>query len=87
MFKDGAVYCDKPLCKESFTAPGLSKGDVLRLAQRAMWHIPPCKCLWRRMPSDKWRHKNDYCPEHFPYKPRKIDNLPALLHDVTSACE
>ena len=75
MYRDGAVHCDKPLCFENVKG---DKGEALMQAYREGWHISPCKCPARSTVGQKWKHRQDYCPGHYPFTPRLVEDLPPL---------
>jgi hypothetical protein len=78
------VHCDKALCGEIFVGGQGRTSQNLLAAREAGWHVSPCNCTWRsEFGPDRWRHKRDYCPAHFPKKPKLIVNLPPLLPGFT----
>jgi hypothetical protein len=82
---DHVLHCDKPLCGERFTGGQGRTGLNFKAARKAGWHVRPCDCYYRDVGTEdhRWRHRRDYCPAHFPPKPKGIVNLPALLTRFT----
>jgi hypothetical protein len=76
-YHDGALHCDKPFCTETLAGP---RWEALEAARVEGWHTVPCFCPWRSVPRFKWKHDNDYCPDHFPVQRRRyIENVRSPL--------
>ena len=78
-YYNGALRCNRLLCAAAVVhwAPKLARED----ARATGWHVAPCDCEWRAdYPDREWKHDGDYCPEHFPQKPRGVQavNSPLL---------
>lgn len=77
-----ALECDKVFCVQVFEPYGdaatLSKSQILQQARFSGWHVVPCLCKEKQFEGYRWRHKGDYCPEHYPVNPKPIQDLPPL---------
>jgi hypothetical protein len=73
-YRNGALRCDKPFCRTTL------EHWMFRLAQEdaraAGWHVAPCDCDWAR---DTGAHQRDYCPPHFPQRPRGVETIRSPL--------
>lgn len=83
--QDHVLHCDKAFCDERFDGGRGRTSLNLKLARQHAWHVSPCSCPYRYVDENNsaWKHKRDYCPAHFPQRPKSIVNLPPLLPGFT----
>jgi hypothetical protein len=77
-YRNGALRCDRMLCQATVAhwVEQLAWED----ARAAGWHVRPCDCEWRGdYPGRAWRHEGDYCPAHFPQRPRSLETVKTPL--------